>query len=253
MMGNATRKDMSDERAASILRALLALKAALVDCYDSGLSEELEDSCGEDVLKPISEALESFQVDLFCDESSENKKTVKQRYDIVVSLDESAENPCEWGDWKAISFNSKHLSYMHPDKAFEMYGVQLGTGKACVLGYHEHGECEWSLSQKKRKSFDYTPIAGMIIYKGAGKADWSHGENWLDIYNQWCNGDVYYISIKDQQGQLVDSIGGIYSSEAAFGFLQETFWEYTEAIVAASSITGDAAHLLDYLVIKKET
>lgn len=190
---------------------------------------------------------------------------------ISIESDSDIENPCEGGDgqWKVISFNSRHWDsesiedyftpVYGPAPRYELEGFyatsiglrrKLGVGTAFILDYYEHGSGHWSLSGEGNQCrWDSSSMAGIMIWEESPKnmgaktlADRAKdARSSLELYNDWANGYGLYFSIEDGEGEHVDSCGGFYNSDrqymyrenispAIVSYMQENNLKYVEEI-----------------------
>ena len=65
-----------------------------------------------------------------------------------------------------------------------------------------------------------------VLSKGLKEKIYGILDSELDTYNSWANGDVYTVSLMDFEGDVVDSLGGIYENEGKM--IQEFIDYWTE-------------------------
>lgn len=151
---------------------------------------------------------------------------------VYIEVDEDTEhlNPAHGhgdmdGQWQHISFSNRHYNYEHPDKYLRpiynergrLQGVEprsiglrrkMQVGLAYVLSYFEHGQCEWGLQGETFQcQWDTAQIAGLLIWphkpnEMGAKTPEDRAEdarNFLKVYTDWCNGEVYGYRVTTQQ------------------------------------------------------
>lgn len=143
---------------------------------------------------------------------------------IRIEYDQDTENPCEYGGWKLISFNRRHINYKDPsillnrDGTAKDFGLRrkLAVGTAFLVSCYEHGNSHWGLQGEVMQcQWDTAQIAGILVWqekpKYCGKTFEDRKKNarsFLEVYTSWANGECYYYSIEDMDGNDVDSCGG---------------------------------------------
>jgi len=155
---------------------------------------------------------------------------------ITISNDPDVENPCENDQFKIYSFCTRHSNFTHPSElnlgALDSSGQptisniglrrKLEAGTAFILSYYEHGLGCWSLQGEGNNcQWDSTRIAGLMVWEGKA-TDIGKNRNdrakaarsFLEVYNDWCNGNTYAYDIKeydeenDEEGEDISSCCG---------------------------------------------
>jgi hypothetical protein len=159
-------------------------------------------------------------------------KVLRRTYKVRVEQDYCAESPCDMDDgWKVHSFSHRHVNYKHPDTfgiVLDEYGegtsTELGirnklrAGTMMILSCYQHGGVVWSLEGSGPQCrFDTASVAGIIeVPKDIPMKDRHKAAlAFLNIYNDWCNGEVYCISAKGPDGER-DYLGWIYGSDLEY-------------------------------------
>lgn len=182
--------------------------------------------------------------------------------EVIVYLehDQDIECPSEWDGWKLKSFNTRHNSFAHPDEFTGRNGWKsdikqmLKSGRAFILSYYEHGQCSWFLSGEDKPGVEYqwdgVRVAGLLI--------WEHDPKFLprgyekrkelargfcETYTAWANGEGYYYSVEDTDGNHLDSCGGFYGNDVEYMF--EQIRHATEGY-AIGAVNGDASWLSNW-------
>lgn len=180
-------------------------------------------------------------------------------YTVELDYDSDAECPSEWGGWKVISFNQRHVNfedpYLHlgPPDAFgepvpKTLGLRrrLATGTAFILSCYVHSGTAWSLKGEGMQcQWDTARIAGLLLWQGKVK-DLSKGyadrqksaRNFLRTYNAWCNGEVYRFAITRGAEEIAEA-DNCYNDDG------EMFAEIAYQLPPGAAVvyTGEAAWL----------
>jgi hypothetical protein len=188
--------------------------------------------------------------------------TLEIEHDIDVEVPDSG-----YDGWRLVSFGRKHNNYEQPDKYVKAFdnrtrdvtpaniGLKrkLNVGLAFWLSYYEHGEGAWSLiGEGTQDRWDTAYLAGLLIWTdkpGYIEAKTledraKDARSFLEDYNAWANGNTFWFRITDENGEEIESIGGLIGDEA----LSEVVGEALEAgdfVV----VEGDAAWLKDHLTL----
>ena len=200
-----------------------------------------------------------------------------KRFKLIIKHDQFVESPCEWGNWKAVSFNSRHLSFVHPDEILGSDGTggldiglrrKLECGTAFALSYYEHGLCSWSLNGEGTQcQWDTTQIAGILfleaplkytLVRGDKKATYKKREeearNFLKIYTEWCNGSTYMFRLvnvstspwEDREDDVW--CGGMIGLDDLSASIQDQLGD--DGVIVADE--GDSSGIAQYLDIQRE-
>lgn len=180
------------------------------------------------------------------------------RYEITND-DHGNESPLEWSEWELHSFNTRHISFKHPDDfgiSVNSYGEvetdQVGLRRklecdtAFILGYYEHGSCSWFLKgcggPGTECRWDGTQVAGILIWTGKAKDVGNtederrkHASSICESYTQWCNGEIYQYDIYDDDDEIVDSCCGLYGYEYAEQEAKEAMESFQETLEEAGA------------------
>lgn len=168
---------------------------------------------------------------------------------IRIGYDHDTDNPTgNDGAWKLYSFCSRHVNFKHPDNFFTenrkpktKYSNKLRVGLAFLLGYHEHGNCQWALSGEQHPcDWDSVNVAGILVWEEPAsnmgpktKEDRvKDARAFLEEYTNWCNGECFYYSIEDENGEDCGGSGGLIGVETLFDCMSEDIetgdeWEFT--------------------------
>lgn len=149
---------------------------------------------------------------------------------VEVNYEQDVPNPNDDGDWKLVSFNSRHVNFEHPDNYFEggkpRRGLanKLRAGTAFLLSYFEHGQCQWSLQGTGPQcNWDTVQLAGLLLWtqpvKNLGPRTYEsrskNAESYLQRYTAWCNGEVYQYMVRDdEESNSGEGCGGFFDAES---------------------------------------
>lgn len=129
-----------------------------------------------------------------------------------------------------MSFNRKHNSFEEPRKHCRaVLGVpqfinpglrrKHDVGLAFFLDYYKHSGSTWSLhGEGQQLQFDTSRYAGFLVWDHkprelGAKTFEDRAEDarrFLKTYNQWANGETYWYSLEDVDGNPLSSSDGYY-------------------------------------------
>jgi hypothetical protein len=169
--------------------------------------------------------------------------------------------------WKLVSFGRKRNNYENPDKYVKAFdrgtrevtpanvglNRKLNVGLAHFLSYHEHGQGAWSLiGEGTQCPWDTAYLAGLLVWTGKpgdigaktleGRAEDARG--FLESYNAWANGETFWFRLAHENGQEIESFGGVVGAEALAEVVSEDLLAGDNVL-----IVGDAAWLKDHLTL----
>jgi hypothetical protein len=160
---------------------------------------------------------------------------------IRIEYDQDTENPCEYGGWKLISFNRRHIGYKDPSTLLNQDGTakdfglrrKIAVGTAFLVSCYEHSGCHWGLQGEVMQCrFDTAQIAGILVWQDkpvhCGKTFEQRKENarsFLTVYTDWANGESYYFSLEDMSGNDIESCGGYIGWEHLMSGIKEVCGE----------------------------
>lgn len=179
-------------------------------------------------------------------------KTTIEKPILTISYDNYPSSPREWSNLGYFIVISKR--YTSPDKNDFLYNIIKNTGDVAnnqkhhielikeeiessinekvlaiyPISMYEHSGINYSLGN--RHGFDYSNN-GFYIVTDKTKAELGVEEKdfeavikaELEIYNQYCNGEVYRFELYDEEGNIVDSCSGFYSIDEIKEYLPEEF------------------------------
>lgn len=182
------------------------------------------------------------------------------KFSLELSYDDQPDCPMDWDlSWKLISFrrNSIHsddpAEYCHVKDGevrpnFE-YLSKFRAGLAFFLDYYEHGQGAYSIhGEGMQCQWDTAQYGGILLWehspKEMGAKSYEDREKdargFLETYNAWMNGEVYGYTLKDEEGNLVDSCWGYYDDDY---FMQEICQHFKEGDTV--TVSGDASYVFD--------
>ena len=135
------------------------------------------------------------------------------------------------GQWTLYSFNRNSIHYKNPWDFFketkdgklvpENIGLhrKLKVGLAFVLQYYEHSLGRYDIQgHGPQCQWDTSNYGGILVWENKPR-DMGHkkyedrqkdAEAFLETYNAWMNGWVYWCSIESPDGEFDESCGGFY-------------------------------------------
>jgi hypothetical protein len=184
---------------------------------------------------------------------------------LRVDNDSDTESPMEWdGSWKLVSFSNSRTTDEPGERYVKSYdgrseivpatiGLRrkLDVGLAFWLACYQHGNEVWSLrNEGPQCQWDTCNLAGILLWPhkpsdmGAKTLEdrAKDARGFLETYNQWLNGDCYWYSMEDIEGDLIDSCGGFIGSDSLVEALKENL-QAGDLIVPEDENTK---HWLDY-------
>lgn len=169
--------------------------------------------------------------------------------------------------WRLVSFGRKHSNYEDPKKYVKAFnrrtrevtpasiGLQrkLKVGLAFWLSFYEHDEGAWSLiGEGMQDQWDTAYLAGILVWTGKpsdigaktleGRAENARG--FLEDFNTWANGGFLWYRLTDENGEEIESIGGLNGIEALSEAIGESLQSGDNV-----RVEGDAAWLKKHLVL----
>lgn len=160
------------------------------------------------------------------------KYVLRVEYDDSGAVDCPLDGECEW---TLIPFdrrmrdNRDASEFFARSKDGDVIGANIGirskmrAGLAFALDCYEHGGRAYSLhGEGMRCQWDTSRFAGILLWNHPPKelgaktyeAREASARAALQVYNQWANGEVYYFSVEDMEGECVDSCCGFYDAES---------------------------------------
>lgn len=128
---------------------------------------------------------------------------------LDISYCDRQENPNDFGPWKVVSFNRRHVDFVHPIKVgvgeidcSKAVSRRLDIGTAWVLGCYSHGNSLWARKDDPRLpkcQFDTNHRAGLLTWERkhghklpkSVDARRASADEFLRMYSAWCNGEVH--------------------------------------------------------------
>lgn len=197
--------------------------------------------------------------------------TERRKLTLRVEHDNDCDGPLEWdGQWTLHSFSTRHSNYKDPEELGLSLEVRDGMpviknpglrrkferGLAFIVSCYQHGGIVWSIKGTGPQCrFDTAQIGGLLVWDnppsdmGAKTPEdrRKDAESFLRTWNSWANGECYWYSIEDEDGETVDSCGGFIGSGDDLDYM----WEAIRSAVGgddldfAGSDSTDARDLRD--------
>ena len=158
------------------------------------------------------------------------------KYKVVATIDDDThENPTEWSDEREVySFNRRHCSFKDPDDfgltgrppdvTSTRFGLRkkLEAGTAFILSCYQHSGIVWSLmGEGMQDRWDTAQVAGLLFQKGKRGESYEkraeRARDWLEVYNAWCNGEVYLVRLVQIDPETDDEITDLEVSSGHYG------------------------------------
>lgn len=182
-----------------------------------------------------------------------------RRY-LTIEHDQYTESPADdCCQWRLVSFNPRHRNHKDASDYSPLpIGLRrkLQVGLAFVLDYYEHGGSAWSLAGRGMQCpWDTSKNAGLLIWDHTpseiGAKTYAEraadASRFLDTYNDWANGNCYYFSLEDGDGEHLDSCGGFIGLEHLADTINEHLSDDDEIIVR-----GSCSDLAQYMKLRGE-
>jgi hypothetical protein len=187
---------------------------------------------------------------------------------LEINIDSDTEQPDSGYDgWRLVSFGRRHTNHEDPAKyvnAFDQrtrevtpanigFTKKLKVGLAFWLSYYEHGQGAWSLiGEGTQCPWDTAYLAGILIWTGKpgdigaktldDRAEDARG--FLESFNDWMNGNCYWFRLTNENGDEIESIGGLIGDEALSEVVSEELRAGDKVVIA-----GGAAWLKSHLTL----
>lgn len=130
---------------------------------------------------------------------------------VEISYDEWSENPREWGqdvcDWHIVCAEHPHYNLPHEEHETMSYNELRENPYYNVmpLSFLDHSGT-W-IMEGVHNGWDVCPCGYAWRKRGGYYVKLS---DVLDTYNKWANGEVMCATLFDLDGNILDSIGGLY-------------------------------------------
>lgn len=136
---------------------------------------------------------------------------------LYVEYEWDAECPTEFSAYDTISFCSRHVNFKEPtDELIKEIEEKVEQGKAFWLDCYQHSGTCWSRSGTGYQCrWDTAKRGGvLLVTDDYVVGDTENADRFLEIYNQWCNGEVYafHMNVDDEH---VDGLCSIYEPDEA--------------------------------------
>jgi hypothetical protein len=188
--------------------------------------------------------------------------TLEIGHDYDVDVPDSG-----YDGWKLISFGRRHNNFENPEKFVKAFdrrtrdvtpasiGLQrkLNVGLAFWLSYYEHGDGAWSLiGEGTQDQWNTAYLAGLLTWTGKPgdigaktlEDRAKDARDFLENYNDWANGNTFWFRLVKEDGEDIESIGGLIGDEALSEVVGEELKAGDNVLVE-----GDGAWLKSYLAL----
>lgn len=144
------------------------------------------------------------------------------KYRIGIYQDDYAERPDEYEPWRFVSFNSRHVNFVHPDDIDS-------DDVLATLSYYEHGLGRWSLRGEGYRDpygFDSVDVAGAIVKDDdydKSSSQWRDSldpselaeilRGSIDRFTDWWNGEYYVLDVTPLDVLKSAACGGALTGE----------------------------------------
>jgi len=153
-------------------------------------------------------------------------------YVAHVHYDQGTESPAEWGNFDIKVFGCRDINNASRDDFYDdndnlqinmVSRLRFGTAfPITIRNYSSAGDYFYDLADSADGCDGFITFTPEYV-KGESydrRREYAIGD--LATYQQWANGDVYYVEIKTKEGQEIDSCGGIYGDEGIKAYIEET-------------------------------
>lgn len=189
---------------------------------------------------------------------------------LTLEINHDGDTECpdsSYDGWRLVSFGRKHNNYENPEKYVKAFDSRtrevtpaniglkrkLNVGLAYWLSFYEHGLGAWSLiGEGTQDQWDTAYLTGILLWTGKpgdigaktleDRAEDARG--FLESFTDWMNGNIYWFRLVNENGEEIESIGGLVGDEV----LSEVVGEELKAgdnLV----IEGDAAWIKSNLTL----
>lgn len=172
------------------------------------------------------------------------------KYKVVISDDTWCDNnPTNWGNYTIVQFKDRDFnSYASIDdyctengKLLPSIQAKIKAGKIFTFDYSRYSNCDGGYYRYPSNETDIDNIDGFIIFEDGYIKGTSYEERKkyatqdLEEYTQYCNGEVYNVSIETVSGIEVDECNCFIGDYAVMQFIADTL---PDAINDNVSIVG---------------
>lgn len=136
---------------------------------------------------------------------------------VDVFYDEFADCPTSWLGYDLVSFSTRHRNFKEPTVEFiEEVKKRVAEGSAFWLDCYQHGSTHWSRhSTVPGCQWDTAQKGGvLIVTDGENNGQEKGADAFLELYNSWCNGQVYGFTICQGDDDFAEGGGEYYEYEA---------------------------------------
>ena len=142
---------------------------------------------------------------------------------FFVKYIEIPDNPLTYSGWEFTTVNTRYFSSTEDAISLEELKSKKEDFYIYPIGAYIHGDVALHFGYISQ-GFDECP-AGYIYTK---KSMWQSEENAekaaksnIEAFEAYINGQCFYVTEEDEDGEIVDTFGDFYSEEAARNFIKE--------------------------------
>lgn len=174
-------------------------------------------------MKTYKQTIEKPCLEIYYDQFADNPRKDDYNLGYFITVDEKHSSPDDRPDIENIiktTADGADNTEAHMNLIKQSMPV---IGEKVIAIYpvvkYEHGGVAYSLGTKK--GFDYSNNGFYIVTKqSAERIDASPKdferiiEGELEIYNQYANGEVYCVTLRDEDGEIIEDVGNLYGLDS---------------------------------------
>lgn len=153
------------------------------------------------------------------------------RYDLGDKHDVTSDDFTGWKEVETYLKNKLYAVVIAPLYLYDHSGLRIKIGSFHGLLPQGHAEFDsgqigfiYITKDDLKKEFNKQRISKKLLAKAEKIL-----ESEVEVYDQYVSGDVYYFSIEDEEGNHIDSLGGLYGYEYALEQAQEAIDYHIES------------------------
>jgi hypothetical protein len=153
-------------------------------------------------------------------------------YVAHVHYDMGSESPCDWGNFDVKIFGCSDVNNAERSEFFDdndnlnfnmVSKIRYGTAfPVTVRHYSGTDGGYYSVADNVADAdgfilFDRTYVKGESFDR---RREYAKGD--LETYEQWANGEVYWVQIETKDGREIDTLSGLYGTDGIKSYIEET-------------------------------